>query len=370
MGQPRRSGSPRRCRWSSARTPRTAGPSSCGRWHRCRSKVGRRSRSSSAWITIHALLERCRLHWADELDPPSAPVVVIANKYRRSARFRPQFGGRDRPRRHRGLLGRRRLGRPGLAGAARVALRHGVRGRRRRSSNARVRSGPARLVPSGVRLGVRVRLCRAFPRRRPRSRGSSEPTCRCAGRRSAEIGGFHSDNHDDMDMCHRLMHQRPAEQVRLRAGGPGAPLRSGGADDLELFLAALLLRQQGEGRGLPADGGRGQSVGRPRIRGPRPVAGRVQGSARRGPRRPVGRGEGRIHRGRSRLSRAAGPWPECGGAAGPDARRPQRGRRARAARPGAPPVGGRAAGTPGDGPSGAEQDHRGKAGRQAWSQTR
>ena len=28
-----------------------------------------------------------------------------------------------------------------------------------------------------------------------------------------EIGGFHSDNHDDMDMCHRLMYQRPAEQV-------------------------------------------------------------------------------------------------------------------------------------------------------------
>ena len=29
----------------------------------------------------------------------------------------------------------------------------------------------------------------------------------------ADIGGFHSDNHDDMDMCHRLMHQRPAEQI-------------------------------------------------------------------------------------------------------------------------------------------------------------
>ena len=29
----------------------------------------------------------------------------------------------------------------------------------------------------------------------------------------AEIGGFHSDNHDDMDMCHRLMHLRPADQI-------------------------------------------------------------------------------------------------------------------------------------------------------------
>jgi hypothetical protein len=29
----------------------------------------------------------------------------------------------------------------------------------------------------------------------------------------AEIGGFHSDNHDDMDMCHRLLHLRPADQI-------------------------------------------------------------------------------------------------------------------------------------------------------------
>ena len=28
-----------------------------------------------------------------------------------------------------------------------------------------------------------------------------------------EIGGFHSDNHDDMDMCHRLRDLRPAEQI-------------------------------------------------------------------------------------------------------------------------------------------------------------
>ena len=34
-------------------------------------------------------------------------------------------------------------------------------------------------------------------------------------RRSAltEIGGFHSDNHDDMDMCHRLKHHRPSDQL-------------------------------------------------------------------------------------------------------------------------------------------------------------
>ena len=29
----------------------------------------------------------------------------------------------------------------------------------------------------------------------------------------AEIGGFHCDNHDDMDMCHRLMHLRPEEHI-------------------------------------------------------------------------------------------------------------------------------------------------------------
>jgi glucosyl-dolichyl phosphate glucuronosyltransferase len=29
----------------------------------------------------------------------------------------------------------------------------------------------------------------------------------------AEVGGFHSDNHDDMDMCHRLMHHRRDHQI-------------------------------------------------------------------------------------------------------------------------------------------------------------
>jgi GT2 family glycosyltransferase len=28
-----------------------------------------------------------------------------------------------------------------------------------------------------------------------------------------EVGGFHSDNHDDMDMCHRVAHQRPDEMI-------------------------------------------------------------------------------------------------------------------------------------------------------------
>jgi GT2 family glycosyltransferase len=28
-----------------------------------------------------------------------------------------------------------------------------------------------------------------------------------------DIGGFHSDNHDDMDMCHRLKHHRPSDQL-------------------------------------------------------------------------------------------------------------------------------------------------------------
>src|SRR5664280_3464728 len=30
-----------------------------------------------------------------------------------------------------------------------------------------------------------------------------------------EIGGFHSDNHDDMDMCHRLADQRPSQRLLM-----------------------------------------------------------------------------------------------------------------------------------------------------------
>jgi glycosyltransferase involved in cell wall biosynthesis len=38
-----------------------------------------------------------------------------------------------------------------------------------------------------------------------------------SARRSAleHIGGFHSDNHDDMDMCHRLLHEFPDQLVLL-----------------------------------------------------------------------------------------------------------------------------------------------------------
>ena len=33
-----------------------------------------------------------------------------------------------------------------------------------------------------------------------------------------EIGGFHSDNHDDMDMCYRLKHLRPQDQIVYEPG--------------------------------------------------------------------------------------------------------------------------------------------------------
>jgi GT2 family glycosyltransferase len=51
---------------------------------------------------------------------------------------------------------------------------------------------------------------------------SLAPTTRLIGasmsaRRDAleSIGGFHSDNHDDMDMCHRLAHQFPSRTILL-----------------------------------------------------------------------------------------------------------------------------------------------------------
>ena len=34
----------------------------------------------------------------------------------------------------------------------------------------------------------------------------------------AEIGGFHSDNHDDMDMCYRLKHLRPLDRIVYEPG--------------------------------------------------------------------------------------------------------------------------------------------------------
>ena len=132
-----------------------------------------------------------------------------------------------------------------------------------------------------------------FLRSRHRSHDSSEPTCRCGDWPSRSIGGFHSDNHDDMDMCHRLRASASGGTDRLRADGTGPSLRSGGADDVGILLATLLLREQGKGRGLPSDGRSGQSVIRHRFRGPSVVPWRVQRTATGIPGRPLGCGEGR-----------------------------------------------------------------------------
>ena len=124
----------------------------------------------------------------------------------------------------------------------------------------------------------------------------------------AEIGGFHSDNHDDMDMCHRLMHRASGGTDRLRADGTGPSLRSGSPDDVGVLLATLLLREQGKGRGLPSDGRSGRSVRRRRFRGPSVVPWRVERTATGVPGRRLGCGEGRIHPGRDR----SGGGGSCG----------------------------------------------------------
>ncbi len=159
-----------------------------------------------------ALLERCRRHWAHPTTSPSVPVAVLANKYQ-------------------GRLGSARNTAAELAQGDIVAF-----------LDDDARADPdwleRLLAPYGNDLVVAVGGAPVPEFERPRPRwfpfefdwvfgcayaglpASQAPLARLIGanmsvRRAAlaGIGGFHSDNHDDMDMCHRLMHQRPAEQV-------------------------------------------------------------------------------------------------------------------------------------------------------------
>ena len=314
-----------------------------------------------------ALLERCRVQWAEEEDPPSAPVVVIANKY----------GGR---------LGSARNSAAEIARGDIVAFL---------DDDAWADADwLERLVSpyaSESVIAVGGAPIPAFESARPdwfppefdwvfgcAYAGLPEaqaPVGRLIGanmsvRRPAltEIGGFHSDNHDDMDMCHRLKHQRPADQVVyepaarvhhfvptvrttwsyfwrrcffVNKGKVEAFQHMEGAANRTAdlgFVARALSR--GVSRGL-RDAAHGDPWGAAR------AASIVAGVAFAG------------------SGTVAGVWQ--GRRAG--ARRPQRGRPARAPRAGAPHVGGRATEMPINTSSGDEQDHEFNAGRQAWSQT-
>jgi len=314
-----------------------------------------------------ALLERCRLQWADEADRASAPVVVIANKY----------GGR--------------------LGSARNSAAEIARGDIVAFLDDDAWADPdwlERLVsPYATESVVAVggAPIPAFEAARPdwfppefdwvfgcAYAGLPEaqaPVGRLIGanmsvRRPAltEIGGFHSDNHDDMDMCHRLKHRRPADLVVYEPAARVHHFVPAVRTTWSYFWRRCFFVNKGKVEAFQ----------------------QMEGAANRSA--DLGFVAHALSRGVSRGMRDAvhgDPWGAAraasivagvtlagsGTVAGmwhgrrTGARRPQPGRRARAARRGAPPVGGRAIDTPVDSPSGAEQDHRGKAGRQAWSQT-
>ena len=159
-----------------------------------------------------SLLERCRRQWAHQADGPSVPVVVLANKYE------------------------------GRLGSARNSAAEVARGDIVAFLDDDAWADPdwldRLLLPYGNESVVAVGGAPVpeFEGARPgwfpfefdwvfgcAYSGLPEkqaPVARLIGANMsvrrlalAEIGGFHSDNHDDMDMCHRLMHLRPAEQI-------------------------------------------------------------------------------------------------------------------------------------------------------------
>jgi glucosyl-dolichyl phosphate glucuronosyltransferase len=158
------------------------------------------------------LLERCRQHWAHPVDGASVPVTVLANKYQ-------------------GRLGSARNSAAELARGDIVAfLDDDACADPDWLERLLVPYGDDRVVAVGGAPvpqfeGTRPRW---FPFEfdwvfgcaysgLPESRA---PLARLIGANMsvrrlalADIGGFHSDNHDDMDMCHRLMYLRPAEQI-------------------------------------------------------------------------------------------------------------------------------------------------------------
>jgi GT2 family glycosyltransferase len=155
-----------------------------------------------------ALLERSRQEWADVSDDPSLPVVVIANKYE-------------------GRLGSARNSAAEIARGDVIAFLDDDAWADADWLERLVApyDDPAVVAVGGAPLPE-------FEDERPTwfpvefdwvfgcvysgLPESKAPTARLIGanmsvRRAAlaAIGGFHSDNHDDMDMCHRLKHQQP-----------------------------------------------------------------------------------------------------------------------------------------------------------------
>jgi glucosyl-dolichyl phosphate glucuronosyltransferase len=158
------------------------------------------------------LLERCRQQWVDQADGPSVPVVVLANKYQ-------------------GRLGSARNSAAEIARGDVVAFLDD-------DASAYPDWLDRLLLPYANELVVAVGGAPVpeFEGARPGwfpfefdwvfgcayagLPATQAPLARLIGANMsvrrlalAEIGGFHSDNHDDMDMCHRLMYRRPREQI-------------------------------------------------------------------------------------------------------------------------------------------------------------
>ncbi len=314
-----------------------------------------------------ALLERCRGQWADKLDPSSTPVVVIANKY----------GGR---------LGSARNSAAEIARGDIVAFL---------DDDAWAEPEWLELLVSPYATESVIAVGGApipeFEAARPDwfppefdwvfgcayagLPQAQAPVGRLIGanmsvRRPAlrEIGGFHSDNHDDMDMCHRLRHQRPADQVVYEPAARVHHFVPAARTTWSYFWRRCFFVNKGKVEAFQQmEGAANRSadlgfvahaLSRGVSRGLRDaVQGDPWGAARAG---SIVAGVALAGSGT-----VAGTWRVRRSGA----RRAQRGPRARASRPDARPMGGRASDAPIDSPSGAKQDHQRKAGRQAWSQT-
>ncbi len=101
-----------------------------------------------------------------------------------------------------------------------------------------------------------------------------------------EIGGFHSIDFDDLDLCMRLGSLHPPSSVLFE---PGAIVRHHVPAEegrVEVLLASLLLRQPREGRSLRYDGRCGERPRRARVR--------PEGRHRPGAGGSVRRREGRV----------------------------------------------------------------------------
>jgi glucosyl-dolichyl phosphate glucuronosyltransferase len=159
-----------------------------------------------------ALFERCRQWWADQRDSPSASVVVIANKY----------GGR---------LGSARNSAAEVARGDIVAFLDddawadpdwldNLLSPYAEESVVAVGGAPVPEFEAGRPHWFPLEFDWVFGCAYAGLPETQAPVGRLIGanmsvRRLAlsEIGGFHSDDHDDMDMCHRLRHLRPADHV-------------------------------------------------------------------------------------------------------------------------------------------------------------